>query len=599
MAISDWRALPFEELWAVDTEYYPGAGLANGGKAGDATTPLCLVALEMRTGRTIRLWQDEFGPFPPYRLDAGALIMGYMISAEFGSHIALGWGRPACALDPYIEFRHHVNDGAAKAADREKGFYGLDGALRYFHENGIDTAHKTEMRDRILQGPPFSADARVAILNYCEEDVRALAQLIKHIVPTIRSLPHAMMRAHFQWAIAQQERRGVPLDAPRLDRIRSLWSAIRSALVIEMDARYGIYEFVDGEPHWRKQRFADYVHSHHMTWPTYDDGALDECEQTFREMAGRYPQIENLRELRYSISKLRLNDLRVGNDGRNRALLGAYGTKTGRNAPSNSKFVFGSAKWIRFLITPPPGRALIHRDYCQQEVRIAAVLSGDTALLQACESGDVYLGIAEKLGFVREDMNASELKAVRTLFKTVVLGIQYGLGARALAMRTGVSLFEAGEILARLRARFRLFEAYAQSAVDHAGLRLEISTPFGWYMRCPSGINPRTVRNFPIQSTAAEILHVACILAERRGIEVIAPVHDAIMAEAALEEIEDASVALDRVMRDAAAIVLRGYELPTDVQPIQPGERFYEERGEDMWKTITRLTAKLEKENVA
>jgi DNA polymerase-1 len=599
MAISDWRALPFEELWAVDTEYYPGAGLANGGKAGDATTPLCLVALEMRTGRTIRLWQDEFGPFPPYRLDAGALIMGYMISAEFGSHIALGWGRPACALDPYIEFRHHVNDGAAKAADREKGFYGLDGALRYFHENGIDTAHKTEMRDRILQGPPFSADARVAILNYCEEDVRALAQLIKHIVPTIRSLPHAMMRAHFQWAIAQQERRGVPLDAPRLDRIRSLWSAIRSALVIEMDARYGIYEFVDGEPHWRKQRFADYVHSHHMTWPTYDDGALDEREQTFREMAGRYPQIENLRELRYSISKLRLNDLRVGNDGRNRALLGAYGTKTGRNAPSNSKFVFGPAKWIRFLITPPPGRALIHRDYCQQEVRIAAVLSGDTALLQACESGDVYLGIAEKLGFVREDMNASELKAVRTLFKTVVLGIQYGLGARALAMRTGVSLFEAGEILARLRARFRLFEAYAQSAVDHAGLRLEISTPFGWYMRCPSGINPRTVRNFPIQSTAAEILHVACILAERRGIEVIAPVHDAIMAEAALEEIEDASVALDRVMRDAAAIVLRGYELPTDVQPIQPGERFYEERGEDMWKTITRLTAKLEKENVA
>jgi DNA polymerase family A len=598
-AISDWRALPFEELWVVDTEFYPGAGLANGGRPGDKATPLCLVALEMRTGRIIHRWQDEFGPFPPYRLDAGALIMGYMISAEFGSHIMLGWGRPACALDPYIEFRHHVNDGAAKAGDREKGFYGLDGALRYFHENGIDTAHKTEMRDRILQGPPFNAGERAAILAYCEEDTRALAQLVKHIAPTIRSLPHAMMRANFQWAIAQQERRGVPLDAPRLDRIRSLWSAIRSALVIEMDAPYGIYEFVDGEPHWRKQRFADYVRNNRMTWPTYDDGVLDEREQTFREMAGRYPQIENLRELRYSISKLRLNDLHVGNDGRNRALLGAYGTKTGRNAPSNSKFVFGPAKWIRFLITPPPGRALIHRDYCQQEVRIAAVLSGDTALLQACESGDVYLGIAQQLGFVRESMSAAELKAVRTLFKAVVLGIQYGLGARSLAMRAGVSLFEAGEILARLRARFRVFEAYAQNAVDHAGLRLEISTPFGWYMRCPSGINPRTVRNFPIQSTAAEVLHVACILAEQRGIEVVAPVHDAIMTEVALEEIEGASVALDRVMRDAAAIVLRGYELPTDVQPVRPGERFYEERGKEMWETITRLTAKLEKENAA
>src|SRR5262249_26377703 len=165
---------------------------------------------------------------------------------------------------------------------------------------------------------------------------------------------------------------------------------------------------------------------------------------------------------------------------------------------------------------------LIHRDYCQQEVRIAAVLAGDTALLQACE-GDVYLGIAQQLGFVRESMRAAELKAVRTLFKTVVLGIQYGLGARSLAMRTGVSLFEAGEILARLRARFRIFEAYGQSVVDHAGLELEIATPFGWYMQCPSGINPRTVRNFPIQSTAAEVLHVACILAEPAQIDVAAP----------------------------------------------------------------------------
>ena len=72
-------------------------------------------------------------------------------------------------------------------------------------------------------------------------------------------------------------------------------------------------------------------------------------------MAGKYPHIEPLRELRYSLSKLRLNDLAVGHDHRNRAPLWAYGTKTGRNAPGASQFVFGPAKWLRFLITPPPG----------------------------------------------------------------------------------------------------------------------------------------------------------------------------------------------------------------------------------------------------
>ena len=191
------------------------------------------------------------------------------------------------------------------------------------------------------------------------------------------------------------------------------------------------------------------------------------------------------------------------------------------------------------------------------------MLSGDTALLEACEGGDVYLGIAEQLGFLSASMNGDERKAVRTLFKIVVLGIQYGLGARSLAVRTSVSLTEAYEILARLRARFHHFESYARQVVDHAGLKLEISTPFDWRLQCPSGTNPRTIRNFPIQSTGSEILHVLCILAERRGIKLVAPIHDAVLAEGELADTDRLAVELDHVMRDAAAIVLRGYELPS------------------------------------
>jgi DNA polymerase family A len=601
-ACRNWQDLPFRELWVVDTEYYPGAGKANSGRDGDAITPLCVVAHEMRSGRVVRLWQDEFGPSPPYRLDAAALIVSYFGTAEFGTHIALGWGKPVCALDAYVEFRHFVNDGRIKSGDREKGFFSIGGALRYFCEDEIDVTHKKDMRARIVEGPPFTHQERRDILDYCEDDVCALERLVPHIIPTIRSLEHALFRAEFVEVTARQEHRGVPLDLPLLDRTRHSWDGMRLDLVTELDGPFGIYEIVDGKPHWRRDRFVDYVRRNHMTWLTYPDGSLDERDQAFREMEGKYPHIAPLRELRYSLSKMRLNDLQVGNDGRNRTILGPYGTKTGRNAPSNSKYIFGPAKWIRFFITPPPGRVLIHRDFCQQEPRIAAVQSGDMALLDACESGDVYLGIAGQLGFLSESMSPQERKAVRTLFKTVVLGIQYAMGAHTLAERTGISVSEAGEILARLRARFRVFEDYARSVVEHAGLFLEVSTPYGWVMQCPSGINPRTVRNFPIQSSGAEVLHVACILAERRGIEVVAPVHDAIMAEAPIDQAEAVSAALDRCMRDASAIVLRGYELPTDVQLIgerQEHQRYYDDRGEAMWNTVMKLVNKLERERSA
>jgi hypothetical protein len=340
--ISDWRDLPFREIWCVDFEFYPGRGLGNGSREGDTATPLCVVGMEMRTGRIVRQWQDEFGPFPLYRLDSDVLFVGYMVSAELGCHIALNWGQPACAFDPYIEFRHHVNDGTitTKTNKREKGFYGLDGALRYFHDDGIDAAHKTDMRDRILQGPPFTTAEREAILEYCESDTRALARLVPHIIPTIRSLPHALLRAQYMRTIAHQERRGIPLDMPTLERIWTRWDGIKLEIVCEKDKAFGAFEVVKGVPHWRKDRFANYLQRNRMAWLTLPSGALDESDDAFKAMEGRYPQVRELRQIRYTLAKLKLRELQVGSDGRNRAApLGAFGTKTARNAPSNAKFV--------------------------------------------------------------------------------------------------------------------------------------------------------------------------------------------------------------------------------------------------------------------
>jgi DNA polymerase-1 len=125
------------------------------------------------------------------------------------------------------------------------------------------------------------------------------------------------------------------------------------------------------------------------------------------------------------------------------------------------------------------------------------------------------------------------------------------------------------------------------------GAAMRLATPGGWTMICPSGCNPRTLRNFPIQSTGAEILHVITILAERRGIEIVAPIHDAIMVQGYASDAEDLARVVDRLMRDASATVLDGRELPSDCKILMPGEHFQDKRGKAMWDTVTKLLAKV------
>jgi hypothetical protein len=106
--------------------------------------------------------------------------------------------------------------------------------------------------------------------------------------------------------------------------------------------------------------------------------------------------------LRSSLADLRLNALAVGKDGRNRTLLSPFHARSGRNAPSNTKFIFGPSVWLRGLIRPPPGHSLAYIDWCQQEFGIAAALSRDPLMRAAYESGDCYLTFAKQAGAVPE-----------------------------------------------------------------------------------------------------------------------------------------------------------------------------------------------------
>jgi len=562
--------LPFAEVWAVDFEF--------GSEPGENPKPVCLVAWELRSGRKVRLWRDEFGTASPYPTGPTALFVAYYAGAEIGCHLALDWPVPERVLDLFTEFRNRTNGVPTESGS------GLLGALAYHSLDGIGAVEKDEMRDLVLRGGPWTNAEREAILDYCESDVAALARLLPAMLPHI-DLPRALLRGRYMAALARMERNGVTIDTETLTRLKHHWSDIQDQLIAEIDRDYGVY---DGRT-FKIDRFASWLARQGIPWPLLPSGRLDLSDDTFREMARAYPAVAPLRELRAALSEMRLSDLAVGRDGCNRTMLSAFRARTGRNQPSNTKFIFGPSVWLRGLIQPLLGYGIAYIDWQQQEFGIAAALSGDPLMMEAYRSGDPYLAFAKQAGAAPADATKATHKAIRDQFKSTVLAVQYGMGADALAQRVGQPPIRARELLRLHRETYRVFWAWSDRVVDHAMLTGSLHTVFGWRVRVPEVANDRSLRNFPMQANGAEMLRLACCLATERGIQVCAPVHDAVLICAPLERLETDVARMQEAMREASRIVLDGFELGTDAQIVRYPDRYMDERGAAMWDRVMKL----------
>jgi DNA polymerase I-like protein with 3'-5' exonuclease and polymerase domains len=245
--------------------------------------------------------------------------------------------------------------------------------------------------------------------------------------------------------------------------------------------------------------------------------------------------------------------------------------------------------WLRGLIQPPPGYGIAYIDWQQQEFGIAAALSRDPLMMAAYRSGDPYLAFAKQAGAAPADATKATHKAIRDQFKSTVLAVQYGMGADALAQRIGQPPIRARELLRLHRETYRVFWRWSDAAVDHAMLRGKLHTVFGWQVRVPAVSNARSLRNFPMQANGAEMLRLACCLATERGIQVCAPVHDAVLICAPLDRLEADVVRMQEAMREASRIVLNGFELGTDVEIVRYPDRYMDERGTAMWNRVMDL----------
>jgi DNA polymerase I-like protein with 3'-5' exonuclease and polymerase domains len=269
-------------------------------------------------------------------------------------------------------------------------------------------------------------------------------------------------------------------------------------------------------------------------------------------------------------------------------LLSIFQTVTGRNAPSPSQFIFGPARWMRGLIKPAIGYALAYIDWSAQEIAIAAALSGDDRMIAGYQSGDPYMAFARDAGLVPADATKDSHAETRDTCKTIVLGINYGMGPDSMALRAGITRAEARSLLGLHRDAYKQFWRWAEDTVTNALFRGEMQTQFGWRRLIMPNPNARSMQNWPVQSCGAEMMRAAAIAATEADISICAPVHDAFLIMAPLDRL-DADIAAMRAIMSAAGTAIIGIPVRTDAKVILPPARYMDVRGEKTWTKIIGL----------
>lgn len=174
-----------------------------------------------------------------------------------------------------------------------------------------------------------------------------------------------------------------------------------------------------------------------------------------------------------------------------------YGAATGRFSSSdpNMQNIPSHNKEIRKMFRGQPGFVLISSDFSQQEPRTLAHMSGDEHMIQAYIDGkDIYAWIAEKIYNVPYDeckefrpdgTKNPEGKKRRDSVKSIILGIMYGRGAKAIAEQLNCSVKEAQKIIDQFFQAFPKVKKWMDSILQGAKAHGYVETAWGRKRRLP------------------------------------------------------------------------------------------------------------------
>jgi DNA polymerase-1 len=589
----------FRRIVVLDFEYeIEDGGLPN---------VLCLVAYILdgncRHIETVRRWRGEFGTSPPFDIDDDTLIVGYTLWAEMTCFLVLGWRFPVHVYDLHTAYLATSNILLPYAPDevRKKPRKGLSYACCAYGIDGWEQIDKPDIARAIGEGR-WREYGQPGVLQYCEEDVRNSAELLRRQLAGHASYPPIDSALVMSWStysaktVARIQACGMPIDMALWNLVQENKMAVIGALIARFDPSQGSEDPIyspDGE--FSSWRFAQWLMSVGITaWPRLDSGALQLDGDAFRMMYGAHPAIEGLHALRDSLGVIVRARIPIGRDGRNRPSLFPFGTATSRNAQAKS--LYNAHASMRSFMKFPPGKIGLYLDWRTQEVGIAAARSGDAALAADYLSGDIYHALAVMCGLTNLDARrwkaTPEGKSQRQRMKALQLGIGYGMGVASLSRGLGRHPMIGSEVIIRHQQRYPVFWQWRADMFQRATLERMITSEFdGWPLRISTSPNRRTLYNFPMQSGGAEMLRLAANRLCEADLVPIMLVHDGILFELDNEEqVEQAA----EIMRVAGREVCGGLEIGVDEdQKLIGGKRYHDKRpiAESMWRTVMETLA--------
>ena len=252
----------------------------------------------------------------------------------------------------------------------------------------------------------------------------------------------------------------------------------------------------------------------------------------------------------------------IAPDGRIHTTFSQSITATGRLSSSNPNMQNIPARTeqgreIKRAFIAPAGRVLVNADYAQFELRLAAALAGDQALIRVFDdpTNDVHtMTAAEAYGITPAEVTPEQ----RRHAKVINFGILYGMSPHGLAEATDMNLNEAREFIDKYFRARQSIRDYQVRVIEQAKEDGYVQTLLGRRRPVPGlrssnamvrEATKRAAINLPVQGTEADLMKMAMLQVEEiAGAGQIMQVHDSIMVECDEAEAERIAGEMKRIM---------------------------------------------------